>query len=60
MSGDIKVKYKETRAYDLRQRPLYYNCYLLAPDGESLCTCDIKKAEWYIEKGLAGKNHFNI
>lgn len=50
---DIKVK--ETRAYVLRQRPLYYNCYLIAPDGESLCTCDIKKAEWYIEKGLADK-----
>lgn len=55
LSGDIKVKDKETRAYVLRQRPLYYNCYLLAPDGESLCTCDIKKAEWYIEKGLADK-----
>ncbi|XP_052101833.1 exonuclease 3'-5' domain-containing protein 2-like isoform X1 [Mytilus californianus] len=52
---EISAKDKETRAYVLRQRPLYYNCYLLAPDGESLCTCDVKKAEWYIEKGLADK-----
>ena len=54
--GDrAKLNSKDCRAYVLRQRPLYYNCYLIAPDGESLCTCDIKKAEWYIEKGLAGK-----
>ncbi|XP_062566584.1 exonuclease 3'-5' domain-containing protein 2-like isoform X1 [Saccostrea cucullata] len=46
---------KESRAYVVRKRPLYYNCLLLAPDGEQLCTCDIRKAEWYIEKGLAEK-----
>jgi len=38
-----------------RKRPLYYNCQLLAPDGECLTLCDIKKAEWYISKGLGGK-----
>ncbi|XP_014469574.1 PREDICTED: exonuclease 3'-5' domain-containing protein 2 isoform X2 [Dinoponera quadriceps] len=35
-----------------RNKPLYHNCYLQAPDGEILCTCDRKKAEWYIGKGL--------
>ncbi|CAH2069038.1 unnamed protein product, partial [Iphiclides podalirius] len=49
---------KEVRAsrrylHALRTKPLYHNCFLLAPDGELLCTCDVKKAEWYVEKGLA-------
>ncbi|XP_043266269.1 exonuclease 3'-5' domain-containing protein 2 [Colletes gigas] len=35
-----------------RSKPLYYNCYLQAPDGDVLCTCDHKKAKWYINKGL--------
>ncbi|XP_043601729.1 exonuclease 3'-5' domain-containing protein 2 isoform X1 [Bombus pyrosoma] len=35
-----------------RNKPLYHNCYLQAPDGEILCTCDRKKAEWYLTKGL--------
>lgn len=38
-----------------RKEPLYHNCYLQAPDGETLCTCDRKKAEWYIAKGLGIK-----
>ena len=45
---------KDSRAYVVRKRPLYYNCFLLAPDGQQLCVCDVKKAEWYIDKGLAG------
>ncbi|CAL4069078.1 unnamed protein product, partial [Meganyctiphanes norvegica] len=40
------------RAYSLRKSPLYHNCQLLAPDDEPLCTCDPKKALWYVEKGL--------
>ncbi|XP_048004683.1 exonuclease 3'-5' domain-containing protein 2 isoform X2 [Leguminivora glycinivorella] len=36
-----------------RTKPLYNNCYLQAPDGELLCTCDKKKALWYVDKGLA-------
>ncbi|CAB3245439.1 unnamed protein product [Arctia plantaginis] len=36
-----------------RSKPLYHNCFLQAPDGELLCTCDNKKALWYVEKGLA-------
>lgn len=35
-----------------RKEPLYHNCYLEAPDGETLCTCDRKKAEWYVSKNL--------
>lgn len=35
-----------------RYKPLYHNCYLEAPDGETLCTCDRKKADWYVMKEL--------
>lgn len=35
-----------SRAFATRQRPLYDNCILQAPDGEVLSTCDHKKAEW--------------
>lgn len=27
-------------------KPLYENCILEAPDGDILCTCDRKKADW--------------
>ncbi|XP_064487258.1 exonuclease 3'-5' domain-containing protein 2-like [Ornithodoros turicata] len=40
------------RSYRIRKTPLYDNCVLQAPDGEPLCTCDYKKARWYLEKGL--------
>lgn len=30
-----------------RSKPLYHNCFLEAPDGELLCTCDNSKAMWY-------------
>ncbi|KAG6456921.1 hypothetical protein O3G_MSEX010014 [Manduca sexta] len=36
-----------------RSKPLYHNCFMQAPDGELLCTCDDKKAMWYVEKELA-------
>lgn len=36
-----------------RSSPLYQNCLLLAPDGELLCTCDKRKADWYVNKNLA-------
>lgn len=35
-----------------RNKPLYHNCYLQAPDGDILCTCDKKKAQWYVSKQL--------
>ena len=37
---------------------MYDNCRLYAPDGQLLCTCDRKKAEWYINKQLAGRNNY--
>ena len=36
----------------VRKSPLYHNCMLEAPDGQLLCTCDTKKAHWYIAKGI--------
>jgi exonuclease 3'-5' domain-containing protein 2 len=47
---------KETkRTFASRANPLYDNCYMEAPDGEMLCTCDKQKAEWYVMKDLATK-----
>jgi len=43
-----KVRFNSTR-----KSPLYHNCMLQAPDGQILCTCDIKKAKWYVSKGIA-------
>lgn len=43
---------EQIRKLSTRQNPLYYNCFLQAPDGELLCTCDKKKALWYISKGI--------
>ncbi|XP_046487671.1 exonuclease 3'-5' domain-containing protein 2 [Neodiprion pinetum] len=47
---NLKIKNKSTVV--TRNKPLYHNCYLQAPDGDTLCTCDHKKATWYVEKGL--------
>jgi len=44
-----------SRAYVVRKKPLYHNCQLRSPDGQLLCTCDVKKANWYIDKQLGGK-----
>ncbi|XP_067012367.2 exonuclease 3'-5' domain-containing protein 2 [Anabrus simplex] len=41
------------RAYMTRRTTMYHNCYMQAPDGEVLCTCDRKKSEWYVMKNLA-------
>ncbi|NXN13705.1 EXD2 protein, partial [Indicator maculatus] len=38
--------------YSARKSPLYDNCFLHAPDGQPLCTCDHKKAQWYLDKGI--------
>ncbi|XP_029983244.1 exonuclease 3'-5' domain-containing protein 2 isoform X1 [Sphaeramia orbicularis] len=38
--------------YSTRKSPLYDNCFLYAPDGQPLCTCDKKKAKWYLDKGI--------
>ncbi|XP_071518285.1 exonuclease 3'-5' domain-containing protein 2-like isoform X1 [Panulirus ornatus] len=49
LSMKMKTSY---RSYCTRKGPLYHNCQLWAPDDEPLCTCDPKKAFWYVEKGL--------
>ncbi|CDQ96100.1 unnamed protein product, partial [Oncorhynchus mykiss] len=41
--------------YAARKSPLYDNCFLYAPDGQPLCTCDKKKAQWYLDKGIGGR-----
>uniref|UniRef100_A0A3Q3VK59 Exonuclease 3'-5' domain-containing protein 2 n=1 Tax=Mola mola TaxID=94237 RepID=A0A3Q3VK59_MOLML len=38
--------------YSARKSPLYDNCFLHAPDDQPLCTCDKKKAKWYLDKGI--------
>lgn len=38
--------------YSARKSPLYDNCFLHAPDNQPLCTCDKKKAKWYLDKGI--------
>uniref|UniRef100_A0A8C8BZ16 3'-5' exonuclease domain-containing protein n=1 Tax=Oncorhynchus tshawytscha TaxID=74940 RepID=A0A8C8BZ16_ONCTS len=54
-SGDQQVpdprKFKQ-RKCDTGKSPLYDNCFLHAPDGQPLCTCDKKKAKWYLDKGI--------
>ncbi|XP_023252144.1 exonuclease 3'-5' domain-containing protein 2 isoform X1 [Seriola lalandi dorsalis] len=40
------------RLHSYRKSPLYDNCFLHAPDGQPLCTCDKKKAKWYLDKGI--------
>lgn len=41
---------KDKRAYVVRKRFLYYNCFLLVFDGQELCICDVRKVEWYLER----------
>lgn len=40
------------RTLSTRSSPLYENCFLQAPDGQLLCTCDKKKAEWYKDESV--------
>lgn len=49
--GQPAARYK-SRYSAPRQKPMYDNCQLLAPDGELLCICERRKAEWYVYKGL--------
>uniref|UniRef100_A0A3P8VIV9 Exonuclease 3'-5' domain-containing protein 2 n=2 Tax=Cynoglossus semilaevis TaxID=244447 RepID=A0A3P8VIV9_CYNSE len=51
---DLRKKTKRKQlGYSTRKSPLYDNCFLYAPDGEPLCTCDKKKAKWYLNRGIA-------
>ena len=43
-----------SQGYSMRKTPLYHNCQLLAPDGTRLSNVDMKKIEWYLNKGLGG------
>ena len=43
------------KGYTVRKTPLYHNSLLWAPDNQPLCTCDPRKAQWYIEKDLGEK-----
>jgi hypothetical protein len=36
----------------IRKEVLYHNIRLEAPDGQQLCVTDVKKAKWYVLKGL--------
>lgn len=40
------------RSYVTRKTPLYDNCILQAPDGERLSSCNYKKVQWYVDRGL--------
>lgn len=53
-SGNLKNKIQKEfkRSFATRVKPLYQNCLLQAPDGELLCTCDRKKAQWYVHKDI--------
>lgn len=42
------------KAYSCK-KAVYENCKMVAPDGELLSNCDAKKAQWYIDRGLADK-----
>ena len=47
---DIKKKYTCKKA-------VYENARMLDPDGQLLCHTEIKKAKWYVQKGLAEVVH---
>ena len=51
-SSNSSLQKLSNKTISVRKSPLYHNCLLLAPDGVVLCTCDRKKAEWYITKEL--------
>lgn len=51
--GTAKTNIEIKRSMVTRAKPLYDNCEMQAPDGELLCTCDRRKAEWYVIKDLA-------
>ena len=51
-SSDSNLKQISESSFPTRKTPLYHNCLLIAPDGCLLCTCDKKKAEWYVNKNL--------
>ena len=54
-----KVSFKEkVFKHPCRAKPLYENCFLLAPDGKVLATINQNKAKWYVQKGLGSNQMF--
>mmetsp|Transcript_15181 Transcript_15181/g.23432 ORF Transcript_15181/g.23432 Transcript_15181/m.23432 type:complete len:175 (-) Transcript_15181:739-1263(-) len=54
----VRMQKKEERKKDIIKaytckKAVYENCKMLAPDGVCLSNCDRKKAQWYVDKGLA-------
>lgn len=57
-SNAVRKAKKEERKRDIVKnytckKAIYEHCKLLAPDGACLSNCDLKKARWYVDKGLA-------
>ena len=51
-SSIVVKKQQKIYSHSTLKKPLYDNAKLEAPDGQLLCTCDSKKALWYVTKGL--------
>ncbi|XP_077496666.1 exonuclease 3'-5' domain-containing 2 [Amblyomma americanum] len=51
-AGGLPKKLGCFRSYVTRKTPLYDNCILQAPDGERLSSCNYKKVQWYVDRGL--------
>lgn len=51
-SAYSNMKKPLSRGISTRSKTLYDNCLMEAPDGELLCTCDRKKAQWYVDQNL--------
>ena len=51
-SSSPNQKNLNQRNHETRKSNLYHNCFLQAPDGQVLCTCDTKKANWYIDRDI--------
>ena len=49
---DPENTFKGEHKVPTRKTPLYDNALLEAPDGQTLCACDSKKADWYVQKNL--------
>ncbi|KAL1465544.1 hypothetical protein WDU94_005101 [Cyamophila willieti] len=58
---DPSSSHSQKRPFSTFERPwrgfkpgkIYDNCYLLDSLGQTLCACERKKAQWYLDKGLA-------
>lgn len=52
-SGDkVKEVKKKKSRIEARKTSMYDNCKIVAPDGELLSTCSLKKLRWYVSRGL--------